>query len=332
VPDGETTYTDLLRGEITVDNSTIDDQVLLKSNGYPTYHLAVVVDDHLMEISLVTRAEEWLPSTPKHVMLYDMLGWERPQYLHYPMLVDAQRRKLSKRAMDVSVQSIIDKGYLPEALINFCALLGWHPADDQEVLSLTEIVDRFDLDHLQKGAAFFDMEKLTWINAQYIRRLPIDELTQRVLPLLKASLADDGVRFGERVIPLSQFALMLGAIQDRLQTFADVADALTLFFEVGEYDADLLIRKSDRDTTRQVLSWSKEMLADLTKGDFSVEKIKDHFLHKIEAIGQNRGVVLWPLRVALTGRERSPDVFAVAAALGPDEVNRRLDFALAKVA
>ncbi|PIT87772.1 MAG: glutamate--tRNA ligase, partial [Candidatus Magasanikbacteria bacterium CG10_big_fil_rev_8_21_14_0_10_40_10] len=189
--DGTTKFNDLIRGQVEFQNNLIDDQVLLKADGYPTYHLAVVVDDHLMKITHIIRGEEWLSSTPKHILLYQMFGWTPPEFAHLSLLINEKKQKLSKRHGDVSVHDYIDKGYLPEALINFVAFLGWNPGDEREMFSLEELTKEFDFNKVSKSAAVFNMAKLDWYNGQYIRNLNIDELTRRCLPfLVRAGLID----------------------------------------------------------------------------------------------------------------------------------------------
>lgn len=330
VPAGTTTYHDAVRGQITFDNATIDDQILLKSNGYPTYHLAVVVDDHAMQITHVTRGEEWIPSTPKHVLLYQAFGWEPPVFVHFPLILDTQRKKLSKRAMDVSVQSIVAKGYLPAALLNFCALLGWHPQDDREVFSVQELIEVFSVDRLQKAGAIFAMEKLDWMNAQHIRRMSTEEVLTAVAVFLHLQKTTDGYRTANGfAAPSSAWLKATSAIQDRLITLAD-AEVLLDFFVQSElaYTSEMLVpKKGDAAAALQALQWCATQLQSLTDDDFRVEVLREYFLKKIEEAGKKRGEVLWPLRVALTGKEQSPDVFAVAAALGKQKTEERITHA-----
>ncbi|MFA6460574.1 MAG: glutamate--tRNA ligase, partial [Patescibacteria group bacterium] len=182
--DREVVFNDVIRGEVKFKSTEIDDQVLIKSDGYPTYHLANVVDDHLMEVTNVVRGEEWLPSTPKHILLYEAFGWQAPQFAHLPLLLNADKSKLSKRQGDVAVEDYLAKGYLPEALINYVALLGWHPNDNNEIFSLADLVKHFNLNKVQKGGAIFDVNKLNWFNCYYIKQLPEKELLQRCAEFL----------------------------------------------------------------------------------------------------------------------------------------------------
>ncbi|MFI5205418.1 MAG: glutamate--tRNA ligase, partial [Candidatus Paceibacterales bacterium] len=189
IPEGQAVVHDLIYGDITYQNAILDDQVILKSDGFPTYHLAVVVDDHLMEISHVIRGEEWIPSTPKHVLLYQALGWEPAQFAHLPLILNPDKSKLSKRQGDVSVEDFLTKGYLPAALINFAAFLGWNPKTEQEIFSLADLIAQFDLAKINKSGAVFDQNKLDWINGQYIRQISDDELVKMLIPYWQA----DGV-------------------------------------------------------------------------------------------------------------------------------------------
>ncbi|MEK7075367.1 MAG: glutamate--tRNA ligase family protein, partial [Patescibacteria group bacterium] len=185
--DGQTVVKDLVYKDIVWENKSLDDQVLMKSDGFPTYHLAVVVDDHLMEISHVIRGEEWIPSTPKHALLYKAFGWESPEFAHLPLLLNKDRSKLSKRQGDVAVEDYLSKGYLKPALINFIALLGWNPKTDQEIFTIEELIKQFDLAKVNKSGSIFDIDKLNWLNNLYIRKIPVPELAVLLLPYLQAA-------------------------------------------------------------------------------------------------------------------------------------------------
>ncbi len=304
VPDGQTIrFTDIVHGEISVASHEVDDQVLLKSDGYPTYHLANVVDDHLMKISHVIRGDEWIPSTPKHVLLYSAFGWESPQFVHLPLLLSKSKKKLSKRDGDVAVKDFLEQGYLPEALLNFVALLGWNPKTEQEVFSLIELVEQFSLDKLNKAGAVFDLDKLDWINSLYIRKLTIEELFARIVPyLLKSGIKTEKYpkEFIEKILELER---------ERLKKLSEIGDRVKYFFEEPTYDPALLIwKKSDRQTIQKNLEKLREFLQ---TNDASEKAIKVF----IENEKLKTGEVLWPLRVALTGLEASPGPFEIMDAI-----------------
>lgn len=318
VPAGQTTITDIVRGQVTVNNDTLDDQILLKSDGYPTYHLANVVDDHLMEISHVIRGEEWLPSTPKHSLLYQAFGWPEPIWAHLPNVLNDKRSKLSKRrdGETVWLQTYQRQGYLPQALVNFLALLGWHPSDDQELFSLTELVKNFDLNRVQKAGAIFSLQKLNWFNAEYIKKLPLAELDTWLQPYYQSlnSAAADTAKLTE-------------LLRTRLTTLAEAPQHVGWWFKTSlELTPELLIpNKGTTAKTKAALAASAGALVSLE--DWQVSSLKTS-LDKIVTTGDfTRGELLWPLRLALTGERQSPDVFEVAWALGKNETIKRLDYA-----
>ncbi|MEK7189941.1 MAG: glutamate--tRNA ligase, partial [Patescibacteria group bacterium] len=190
--EGMTKFKDIIRGEVEFENKLIDDQVLVKSDGFPTYHLANVVDDHLMKITHVIRGDEWLSSTPKHIVLYDAFGWDAPRFAHIPLLLNPDKSKLSKRQGDVAVEDYLKKGYLPEVLINFMALLGWNPGTEQEIFSLSKLIKAFDISKAQKAGAVFNLEKLDWMSGEYIKKMPVGELVKKCLPFLQEANYDLG--------------------------------------------------------------------------------------------------------------------------------------------
>ncbi|GAH92173.1 unnamed protein product, partial [marine sediment metagenome] len=263
--EGQTRFSDLIWGEVVFENSTIDDFVLLKSDGYPTYHLANVVDDHQMEITHVLRAEEWLSSTPRHMLLYQALGLEPPQFAHLPMLLGADRAKLSKRHGAVSVAEYREQGYLPEAMVNFLALLGWSLDDKTEILSRQELIDNFSLERVSRTPAIFNRDKFNWMNGVYIRSLTADEFYEAVEPYLMMDKAA-----GEAVISDEKYVRnILPLIQERAKTLVEVAE-LTQFFFVSElaYNADLLISKDmSRESATEALDITKQRLEQLTLFD-----------------------------------------------------------------
>ncbi len=336
--EGELVVNDTVRGEIRFQTSTLDDHVLVKSDGVPTYQFANVVDDHLMKISHVTRAEEWLPSFPKNVLLYQAFGWELPVFIHYPVILNKGGGKLSKRHGDVMVEDFRDKGYLPEALINFCVLLGWHPKGENEILSLADTEREFDIKGIGASAAIFDTEKLDYFNGYYIRKKPLDDLTRLCVPFLEQAglLKDTG---GDRfeipgtgsVVDFAYVRNVISLEQERMKKLSDVPELAAIFF-TGDltYEPEMLIwKKMEKEDARRNLAGARGLLEGIPEAGWSKESIEQAVLGHIQAEGANVGFFMWPLRVALTGRKASPGAFEVAWALGKEESLRRVDRAIA---
>ncbi|MGE5298164.1 MAG: glutamate--tRNA ligase [Acidobacteriaceae bacterium] len=304
-------FTDLVHGEISISTNDLDDQVLIKSDGFPTYHLAVVVDDHLMEITHVIRGDEWIPSTPKHILLYSALGWESPKFVHLPLLLSKTHKKLSKREGDVAVKDFLARGYLPEALLNFVALLGWNPGTEQEVFSLEELVKAFSLKQINKAGAVFDLEKLEWINGLYIRRMDIEELLEKTIPFLKNSNlpVDD--------VPRSFLKKIIKLEQERLKKLSEIGDRVGYFFKSPEYDPSLLVwKKTDAKKIKQNLANLLDFLKLIPFEDFEASKLEVLVKKFIADSALTNGEVLWPLRVSLSGLDASPGPFDIMDAFG----------------
>lgn len=326
-------WKDHVRGDVFFEYDTIDDQVLLKSDDFPTYHLANVVDDYLMEVTHVIRGEEWLSSTPKHLLLYRAFGWKAPEFAHLPLLLNKDRTKLSKRQGDVAVEEYRKKGYLPEALINFVALLGWHPGGDttQEIFSLPELVEKFSLEKVHKAGAVFDLEKLDWMNWQW-RRRTFDEMPGEKgdkLIALCAEFLPDAWRadreFLKRCITTVEEKIIKNPVESPLY--------LRFYFEAPEkIDPALLANpkmKVDAEIARRTLAAVLEALRDCE--DFhDAEKLKTRLLEVVRALELKNGQVFWPARVALTGEQFSPGVFEVLWALGKKRSLERLEKCLIK--
>ncbi len=309
--EGDTTFQDIIRGEVTFHNALIDDQILLKSDGYPTYHLANVIDDHYMKISHVIRGEEWLPSVPKHLQLYKAFGWEVPQMAHLPLLLNPDRSKLSKRQGDVAVEDFLEKGYLPEALINFVALLGWNPGTDQEIFSLQELIEKFSLERVSKSGAVFDLNKLKWMNGHYIRELPEAEQTQYVRRFLKKAGYD--VSDSERIHKIAR------AIYKRVETGEDVIREAAIFFlekpEIREPEAREVLQK---ESARVVLSAFLKKIEPLDELD--VQTFATLMKEVQKETGLKKGELWMPIRVALTGVTHGPDLPLVIEILGKQKI------------
>lgn len=323
VPDDLTIrFKDLVRGEVEVNTSTIDDQILIKSDGFPTYHFANVVDDHAMKISHVIRGEEWLPSTPKHILLYDFFGWEKPYFAHLPLLLNPDRSKLSKRQGDVAVEDYLNNGFLEEALINFLALLGWSPGDNRELMEISEMIDEFDLDRVNKAGAVFDQEKLAWVNSQYLKARVSDE---RYLKLVRPQAKHPALENWEPQI-LDKVLLTLrnqldkpGDIKTLLPLFLERPDAAT--FQNPEIHAVLAL-ESNKSLFEYLIS-RIESSASLTS-----EQLRDLTRSAQKDLSIKGKALFMPIRVALTGNTSGPEVFVFAEGLGKHESLERLKLAL----
>ncbi len=320
---GTTGVDDLIRGAVEWQNELLDDFIILKSDGFPTYHLAVVVDDHMMQVSHVLRAEEWLSSTPRHIRLYQSLGYPHPKFGHLPMILGPDRAKLSKRHGATSSLEYRDDGYLPEALKNFMVLLGWSLDDRTEVMPVEQVVENFTLERVGKPAAIFDMERLQWMNGVYIRQLPTEELAERMIPFLERDLPPESLPVDRdyllRIVPL---------IQDRLKLLTDSADMTGYFFQARlAYDpAGLVQRGIDQTGTMTALQRAQTDLA--TVEEFDHQRLED----LLRAAGDDLGIGPRPffgaLRVATTGRTATPPLFETMEVLGKERVLGRIGLAI----
>ena len=324
---GQTRFNDLIRGEVVFDNNTLDDFILLKSDGYPTYHLANVVDDHLMEITHVLRAEEWLSSTPRHLLLYRALGFEPPQFAHLPMLLGTDRSKLSKRHGAVSITEYREQGYLPEAMVNFLALLGWSLDDKTELMSREELIQSFSLERISRTAAIFNRDKLNWMNGVYIRSLTADEFFEAVEPYLMMNIPA-----GEALISSEEYVRdILPLIQERARTLAEVAELAQFFFiDQLDYEPGLLIGKNmSRKTTIEALKAAQQRLSQLEA--FDAQSLEGVLRPLAVELGLKTGQLFGTLRVAVTGRTAAPPLFQTMAVLGKERCLRRIEAALARL-
>lgn len=325
VPDRKTIeWDDLIRGKVKFETQNIDDQVLIKADGFPTYHLANVVDDHKMKISNVIRGEEWLSSTPKHLLLYEYFNWQPPQYAHQSLLLNPDKSKLSKRQGDVAVEDYLAKGYLPEALINFLATIGWTESKDseQEIYSLKELIEKFDLKRLNKSGAIFDLEKLDWINGKYIRKLKLDDLIKLTKPYLKDIKNPELIK---KIVKIEQ---------ERLKKLSDICQNIDFFYKDISYEANLLIwKKSNREEALENLVKLEDFITSkLNDADFdSPGLIEDKIINWIKKNNYGIGDILWPMRVALSGQQNSPSPFEIAWVLGKKTVIERLNQAQKKL-
>lgn len=330
VPENQTLeFTDGVRGQLTFNTKDIDDQILIKSDGYPTYHLASVVDDHLMGISHIIRGEEWLSSTPKHILLYLALAWPVPNFVHLPLLLNPDKSKLSKRQGDVAVEDYRRQGYLPEALINFVALLGWNPGTDQELFSLAELIEKFNLNKINKSGAIFDLKKLDWMNSQYLKKIAPARFAELAKPFLQKRFPQ--FDFNNQQIPLAE---ILALEQARISRLDQLGTETEFFFNAElTYPPELLIwKKSSAAATRKNLTLLTERLVNCPETDWTIAKLEEQIKQLITANNLTNGELLWPMRVALTGQAKSPPPFEVAMILGPERTLKRLTIASKKLA
>ncbi len=338
--EGVTKFHDLIRGEVEFKNELIDDQVLLKSDGFPTYHLAVVVDDHLMNISHIIRGEEWVSSTPKHIQLYKLFGWDVPQFAHLSLLLNPDKSKLSKRQGDVAVEDYKNKGYLPEALVNFVAFLGWNPGTEKELFTLAELVEAFDLEKVNKSGAVFNLEKLDWYNQQYIRGLDSEKLVKISKPYLEALMNgannQPSTRAQAEREPIANsdewLSKVIGLEKERMKKLSDLPEAVKFVFELPEYDGELVVwKKSTKIETKTKIEELKDFLETLKEEKWNKVDLEEVTKKWIEEKGYGTGDVLWPMRTALSGQKNSPGPFEIADVLGKEETLKRLKIALKKL-
>jgi glutamyl-tRNA synthetase len=318
---GKITIHDLIRGDVEFDLSLIDDQIILKSDGFPTYHLASVVDDHEMEITHVIRAEEWLSSTPKHLVLYEMFGWKAPEFAHLSMILGPDKKKLSKRHGATSIIEYKNEGYLPEALVNFIAFLGWNPKDEREQFTLEELTAEFKLENVNKSPAVFDIVKLNDINEKYIRGMAQGEKHNA-----KGILKDFGV---ENVSDGELELIGRGGYK----TLKQAAEYIKHLRAKPYYDGKILIfKKSDKKTTLKGLEISKIELQTINEGEWNSQEIQMKLGLAVERNGLTNGDLFWPVRVALSGEEKSPSPAELAVALGKEKTVKRIEKAIEKLA
>jgi glutamyl-tRNA synthetase len=327
---GRTTFHDLVRGDVAFENDTLDDFVLLKSDGFPTYHLANVVDDHLMGITHVLRGDEWVSSTPRHALMYQAFGWQPPVFAHLPMILGPDRAKLSKRHGDTSILQYRDKGFLPDALFNFLGLLGWSLDDKTEIISRQDFVRHFSLERIVKNPAIFNMDKLTWMNGVYIRELGLDELTEQLAPFLEEHLPADIPRpidrpYLRRIVPL---------IQERIKRLDEAGDLTDFFLREGElaYPVEDLQGKRFADQAQQ----AAEALAAVREGIAALDRWDEEALESAirplaEELELKTGELFGAIRVAVTGRTAAPPLFQTMAVLGRERCLERVGTAIARL-
>ena len=333
--DGSVSFNDLVRGETCINCKELDDFVIARAVDDPLYHLTVVVDDHDMEISHVIRGEDHISNTPKQILIFEAFGWEIPKFAHLPLILNEDKSKLSKRKNKVSIDDYLAEGYLPEALLNFLALLGWNTPDEQEIFSMEELIEKFTLDRVHKGGAVFDQKKLDWINGEYIKKAiekDIDEFYENVLPFIEGKIPTDNPDLIKNILKDSDF-------EGRFNKLSEIPEELGILFkDLPDYSLALLAREKFQITPEmlknQVLPKAKEVLEgiDWEKGDSDKsQEISDKLIAIVEELGLKNGQVLWPIRVALSGLEKSPNFSTLAVYLGKEECLNRLNIALTKL-
>ncbi len=321
---GSVSVWDVIHDDVVFDWELIDDQVIIKSDGFPTYHLAATCDDHDMEITHVIRGDEWISSTPKHLFIYDAFGWEPPKFAHLPLLLNPDKSKLSKRQGDVAVEDYLAKGYLPETLVNFVALLGWNPTGDREMYSHDELAESFDLKKINKAGAVFNVEKLNWMNQYYLRTMPTERYLTLTHPFIKDKTDDH--RFSDRCLLL---------VRERLTFPRDAEEFTDLFFKTAfEFkDVNLAWKTQEPKEAEERLTAVRDLLETIDEKEFEKDSAPKKLEERLKALIQKRGWgngdTLWPLRVALSGAEKSPTPFELLWCYGKKRSLRRLDDAIA---
>lgn len=320
--EGTTTFHDDIYGDITVDNAELDDMVLIKSDGYPTYNFANVVDDHLMGITHVVRGNEYLSSSPKYNRLYEAFGWEVPTYVHCPLITDEEHKKLSKRSGHSSFEDLLEQGFVTEAIVNYVALLGWSPEDNREIYSLEELVKAFDYRHMSKSPAVFDMTKLKWMNGEYIKAMDFDTFYEKALPFIKETIHRD--------VDYKKIAEM---VKTRIEIFPDIPALIDFFEAVPEYDAAMYTHKKMKTNAETSLAVLKEILPVLeAQEDYSNDALYGRLVEFVKENGYKNGYVMWPIRTAVSGKQMTPaGATEIMEVIGKEESLARIRSAIEKL-
>ncbi len=320
--EGTTTFHDELYGDITVENNELDDMILIKSDGYPTYNFANVIDDHLMGITHVVRGNEYLSSAPKYNRLYEAFGWEIPKYIHCPLITNEDHQKLSKRCGHSSYEDLLDQGFLTEAIVNFVALLGWSPSSDNEIFSLEELVKEFDYHRISKSPAVFDMVKLRWMNGEYMKKMDDEKFYEMALPYLKEVITRD-----------LDFHKIAAMVKTRIEVFPDIKDQVDFFEKVPEYETSMYVHKkmkTNEETSLQVLREVQPLLE--AQEDFSNDALFEMLSAYAKEHGYKVGYVMWPIRTALSGKQMTPaGATEILEVLGKEESLVRIQAAIDKL-
>lgn len=320
--EGTTSFEDEIYGKIEVPNSELDDMILIKSDGYPTYNFANVVDDHLMGITHVVRGNEYLSSSPKYNRLYAAFGWDVPVYVHCPLITNEEHKKLSKRCGHSSYEDLIEQGFVTEAVVNYVALLGWCPSDNREIFSLEELVEAFDYHHMNKSPAVFDMGKLRWMNGEYIKAMDFDKFYERALPYLKEAIHKD--------LDLKKIA---SQVKTRIEVFPEIKELIDFYEEVPEYDTQMYCHKKMKTTEETSLNLLKEVLPLLeAQNDYSNDALFEALVAFGKEHGYKTGYIMWPIRTALSGKQTTPaGATEILEILRKEESIKRIHAAIEKL-
>ena len=312
---GTTTFHDEIYGDVTVDNAELDDMILIKSDGFPTYNFANVIDDHLMGITHVVRGNEYLSSSPKYNLLYEAFGWDVPTYVHVPLITDENHKKLSKRSGHSSFGDLIDQGFLPEAVVNYVALLGWSPENDQEIMSMEELIEAFNYKKVNKSPAVFDIQKLRWMNGEYIRKMDDAAYLEKALPIIRKAVPEP-----------YHYEKIAAMVKTRIETFPDIEGLIGFFHKVPDYDISLYTHKKMKTDAALSLTVLGEVLPVLEGAqDFSNDALYELLLAFAKEHGYKNGQVMWPIRTAVSGEAMTPGgATQLMEALGKDESLERI--------
>ncbi|CDB13038.1 glutamate--tRNA ligase [Eubacterium sp. CAG:192] len=313
--EGTTTFVDELYGKITVENKELDDMILIKSDGYPTYNFANVIDDHLQEITHVVRGNEYISSSPKYQRLYEAFGWEAPKYVHLPLITDENHKKLSKRSGHSSYEDLVEQGFLPEAIVNYIALLGWSPEDNQEIFSLDELIKNFDYHKVNKSPTVFDITKLKWMNGEYIKAMDNEKFYEMARPYVKEVIKKD-----------LNLETIMDMVKTRIETFPEIGDMIDFFQELPEYSPEMYTHKKMKTNSENSLEILKELLPILEEtDDYSVQGLHDTVFEYIKKKEIKNGQALWPLRTAVSGNQMTPaGAFEIMEVIGKEESLERI--------
>lgn len=317
--EGTTTFHDAIYGDITVENEELDDMILIKSDGYPTYNFANVVDDHLMKITHVVRGNEYLSSTPKYTRLYQAFGWEEPVYVHLPLITNEEHKKLSKRSGHASYEDLLEQGFVSEAIVNFVALLGWSSANNTEIMSMKELIREFDYHHINKAPAVFDMVKLRWMNGEYIKKMEDEKFYQMALPYIKSVIRKE-----------LDYKKIAALVKTRIETLVDIKDMVDFFEELPEYDVQMYTHKKMKTDSNSSLTVLTDLLPRFEAlEDYSEAGIEEVIIAYIQEKGIKNGQGLWPVRTAVSGKQSTPGgAYEIMNILGKDESTRRIKAAI----
>ena len=320
--EGSTTFHDAIFGDITVDNDELDDMILIKSDGYPTYNFANVVDDHMMEITHVVRGNEYLSSTPKYTRLYQDFGWKEPTYVHLPLITNEEHKKLSKRSGHSSYEDLLEQGFASEAIVNFVALLGWSPAGNAEIMTLEELIREFDYTHINKAPAVFDMVKLRWMNSEYLKNMEFDRYYQLALPYIREVIKKE-----------LDYRRIAELVKTRIETLVDIKEIIDFFEELPDYDIQMYTHKKMKTDTESSLQVLRDILPRFEElEDYSEANIEAAIMAYITEKGIKNGQGLWPVRTAVSGKQSTPGgAYEIMSILGKEESLRRIRIAIDKL-